>query len=139
MASLSDSIAKQIMGEIDVVTSRIDNIVHNVDIQFKNLPIVVKSIDDGKHNLAVLLNNLVVETKAAKAQQDKLINDRLALGLGEIEAKTHAQIQVIDQAAQHITADEREALMAHAIAARDAAMVGVLESVERTVKQGLRG
>lgn len=139
MATLTDRIAKEIMGEIDEVTSKIDNIVQNVEIQFKNLPIVVKSIDDSKHNLAVLLNNLVIETKAAKAEQDKLINAHVGVGLNEIKAMTQGQIEAMNKAAQHITADEREAMFKNALQAREAAVIGTLEVIESTVAKGLKG
>lgn len=127
-----DALTAELLGDVGILYDQ----VKALKIE---LPQALQPLNDTKQQLAVVLNKLVTENKVAKEQQAALINDRLVLGLNEIKVMTQGQIELLDQAAQHITADEREAMFENARQAREAAVVGVLETIERTVNQGLSG
>ncbi|CAM3685046.1 hypothetical protein [Polaromonas hydrogenivorans] len=134
---LTDSIASQIMGEIDVVTRNIDNLQGRIEFQLKHQEFIGFQIDDTKKQFACALTNLITEAEALKATQVTLIQDQLAVSMVQIEAKTNAQIKVFAAASKEMSIEEINAIADSTHHASQVAVEGALKGIERKFEEAL--
>lgn len=135
--ALNDSIATQIMGELDGMTRNIDDLQGRIELQLKNQAIISNQIAEAKKQFVVTLNNLITEADALKATQVKSIQDQLAFSMTQIEAKANAQIGVFAKAARQRSSEEIDAIGDSAAQAREVAVKGVLKVIEQKFGEAL--
>lgn len=138
MAQLNDSMASQIMGEIDVVTRRIDDLQGRIELQLKNQGIISHQMDDAKKQFVATLNNLITEAEALKVTQVKSIQDQLALSMTQIDTKSNSMVGVIEKAAKLISQRELDNITVNTATASSLAVDGVLGVIERKFGEALR-
>lgn len=136
--ALNDSIATQIMGELDGMTRSIDDLQGRIELQLKNQAIISNQMAEAKKQFVATLNNLITEAEALKATQVKSIQNQLALSMTQIEAKTNAQIGVFAKAARQRSGEEIDAIADSAAQARAVALNGVLKVIEQKFGDALR-
>lgn len=141
MVQLNDSMASQIMGELDAMTRKIDDTQKHIDAQLKNQESINILIAESKKQLVQTLNNLKTETEALKEAQVKSIHDQLAWSMRHIEKSTKAQLDIIEKAAQQYShtysKKEAEQIVASAVEARDVAIKGVLGIIDKKFSDAL--
>ncbi|WP_029523694.1 hypothetical protein [Polaromonas glacialis] len=134
---LTDSIASQIMGEIDAVTRRIDDLQGRIQIQLKNQGFISRQIDVAKNQFADTLNGLITEAEALKGRQAAFIQDKVAVSMAHIEEKANTEIKLFEIASKEKSMEEINAIMVSAYQARQEAVDGVLELIESKFVEAL--
>lgn len=134
---LTDSIASQIMGEIDAVTRRIDDLHGRIQLQLKNQGIISHQMDDAKKQFSATLNNLITEAEALKGKQTAFIQDKVAASMAHIEAKTNAEIKLFASTSKEKSIEEINSIAVSAYQARQDAVDGVLELIESKFVEAL--
>nr|WP_181726138.1 hypothetical protein [Polaromonas sp.]QJS06384.1 hypothetical protein [Polaromonas sp.] len=134
---LTDAIASQIMGEIDAVTRRIDDLQGRIEIQLKNQGFISRQIDVAKSQFAGTLNSLIIEAEALKGRQTAFIQDKVAASMAHIEAKANTEIKLFEITSKEKSIEEINAIAVSAYQARQEAVDGVLELIESKVVEAL--
>ena len=125
------------MGEIDVVTRRIDDLQGRIQLGLMSQETISVQIDQAKKQFVITLNNLITQAGAFKENQVKSIQDQLAISKIQMERETTAQIEVFTAASRERSHDQINLLQDTAHQANKIAVLGVLETIEQKFDQAL--